>query len=95
VGTTGLTTTLSRKGQVTLPRAVRVRLHWRPGTRLAVVETAKGILLCATAAGFPPTRPEDVFGCLAHRGGVRSVAQMDAAITIDVRRRAGIPIATP
>jgi AbrB family looped-hinge helix DNA binding protein len=31
-----LTTTVSTKGQVILPKAIRQRKHWEPGTRLVV-----------------------------------------------------------
>src|SRR6202023_4209586 len=56
-----LTTTVSTKGQVILPKAIRQRRHWEPGTRLLVEDTPEGVLLKA-APVFAPTRPEDVAG---------------------------------
>jgi AbrB family looped-hinge helix DNA binding protein len=40
-----LTTRLSTKGQVVIPRAVRERRRWRPGQPLEIVETDDGVLL--------------------------------------------------
>jgi AbrB family looped-hinge helix DNA binding protein len=81
-----LTTTVSTKGQVILPKAIRRRRHWEAGTRLVVEETPDGVLLKA-APVFAPTRPEDVAGMLAYRGRPKTLAEMDAAITTEVKRR--------
>ena len=80
------TTTLSTKGQVILPKAIRERHRWRPGTRLVVEETADGVLL-KPAPLFAPTRPEDVFGMLRYAGPPQSIEQMDEAIAAEVKRR--------
>ena len=84
---TSLFTTVSTKGQVILPKAIRDQLHWDVGTRLVVEHTADGVLLRPIATVFAPTRPKDVFGCLAAKGGPRSVGQMDAGIAAEVKRR--------
>jgi AbrB family looped-hinge helix DNA binding protein len=80
------TTTVSTKGQVILPKAIRQRRNWPPGTRLVVEDTPDGVLLKA-APVFAPTRPEDVTGMLAYRGRPKTLEEMDAAITAEVRRR--------
>jgi AbrB family looped-hinge helix DNA binding protein len=81
-----LTTTISTKGQVILPKAIRERRNWRAGTRLVVEDTPDGVLLKA-APMFAPTRPEDIAGMLAYRGRPKTFAEMDAAITTEVKRR--------
>jgi AbrB family looped-hinge helix DNA binding protein len=81
-----LTTTVSTKGQVILPKAIRQRRDWSPGTRLVVEETAEGVLL-RRAPVFPGTRPEDVFGMLRHDGPPITIEKMDAAITAEAKRR--------
>ena len=81
-----LTTTVSTKGQVILPKAIRRRRNWQPGTRLVVEDTPDGVLLKA-APVFAPTRPEDVAGMLAYRGQSKTLEEMDAAITAEVKRR--------
>ncbi len=80
-----LTTMVSTKGQVILPKAIREQLHWIPGTRLAVEHTADGVLLKA-APNFPVTRPEDVFASLPHAGPPKSLAEMDAGIVAEAKR---------
>jgi AbrB family looped-hinge helix DNA binding protein len=80
------TTTVSTKGQVILPKAIRERRNWGPGTRLSVEDTSEGVLL-RSAAPFAATRPEDVFGCLASAGAPRTLREMDAAIEAEARRR--------
>jgi AbrB family looped-hinge helix DNA binding protein len=80
------TTTVSTNGQVVLPKAIRQRRNWAPGTRLVVEDTPDGVLLKA-APVFAPTRPEDVAGMLAYRGPPKTLEEMDAAITAELKRR--------
>lgn len=81
-----LTTTLSTKGQVILPSAIRQRREWRAGTRLTVEETADGVLL-KPAPAFSETRPQDVFGMLPHKGEPKTLEEMDAGVLAEARRR--------
>jgi AbrB family looped-hinge helix DNA binding protein len=81
-----LTTTVSTKGQIILPKAIRERMNWAPRTRLVVEETPDGVLLKA-APVFAPTRPDEVAGMLAYRGRPKTLEEMDAAITVEVKRR--------
>ena len=80
------TTVVSTKGQVILPKGVRERQTWGPGTRLTVEETPDGVLLKA-APLFPPTRMEDVCGMLKYEGPPKTLEEMDAAIAAEVRER--------
>lgn len=82
-----LAATLSPKGRITLPKAMRERLHWEVGTRLVVVQTADGVLLKPLQALFAPTRPEEVCGSISYKGEPKSVEEMDAAIAAAARRR--------
>jgi len=81
-----LTTTLSTKGQVILPKAIRDQRHWSSGTRLLVENTEDGVLLRA-APLFPPTKPEDVFGSLRYSGKSKTLEEMDAGITAEAKHR--------
>ena len=81
-----LTTTVSTKGQVILPAAIRQRREWGAGTRLVVEETAEGVLL-KSAPIFPPTRPEDVYGSIPYDGPPKTIEEMDAGVMEEVRRR--------
>ncbi|MBV9585314.1 MAG: AbrB/MazE/SpoVT family DNA-binding domain-containing protein [Alphaproteobacteria bacterium] len=80
------TTTVSTKGQVILPKAIRERRKWSAGTRLLVEETTDGVLL-KPAPVFRPTRHQDVAGMLAYTGPAKTIEEMDAAIEAEVKRR--------
>jgi AbrB family looped-hinge helix DNA binding protein len=81
-----LTTVLSTKGQVILPKAIRDQRHWEAGTRLMVEQTADGVLLRA-ASIFAPTRPEEVFASLAVSGAPKTLDEMNAGIAAEAKRR--------
>lgn len=83
-----LTTTVSTKGQVILPKAIRDQRRWQPGTRLVVQETPEGVLL-TPASPFPATRMEDVYGMLKYEGPPVTIEDMDAAIADHIRSRYG------
>lgn len=80
------TTVLSSKGQLILPAAIRKRRRWDTGTRLVIEETTDGVLLKA-APLFPPTKVEQVFGSIAYKGPPKTLADMDDAITAEVKDR--------
>ena len=80
------TTTVSTKGQVILPKAIRDRRQWPAGTELTVEDIPEGVLLKAKLA-FAPTRPKDVFGSLPYNGPAKSIADMNAGIAREAKRR--------
>ncbi len=80
------TTRLSTKGQVILPKSIRDARKWTPGTEFTVEETRQGILL-RPANPFPRTELHQLFGFLKYKGKPKTLAQMDAAITEEVKRR--------
>ncbi|WBX84149.1 AbrB/MazE/SpoVT family DNA-binding domain-containing protein [Sphingosinicella microcystinivorans] len=82
-----LTTTISTKGQVILPKAVRDLRHWPAGTRLVVESTAEGVLL-KLAPVFPPSSIDQVFGSLKHKGAALSIEDMETAMVAEAKRRA-------
>ena len=81
-----LTTVVSTKGQVILPKSVRDHKRWTAGTRLIVEDTPDGIILKAEPL-FAPTRPKDVFGSLKVKGRPKTLQEMDAGIAAEVKRR--------
>lgn len=56
-------TRLSSKGQIILPKSIRDARAWEPGLEFTIEPSGNGVLL-RPAALFPPTRLEDVVGCL-------------------------------
>jgi AbrB family looped-hinge helix DNA binding protein len=81
-----LTTTISTKGQVILPKVILNQRQWSAGTKLVVEDTPEGVLLSAQPA-FAQTRPRDVFGSLRFKGKAKSIAEMNAGIAAEVKRR--------
>ena len=80
-------TTVSTKGQVILPKAIRQQRHWEAGTRLVVENTDEGVLLKA-APLFAPTSIDDVFDSLTFKGEAKTIEEMNAAVVAEARRRA-------
>ena len=81
-----LTTVVSTKGQVILPKVVRQHRGWPAGTKLVVEEVTDGVLL-RRAPLFETTQLSDVFAMLKTDGRRRSVEDMDAAVIEEARRR--------
>ena len=83
-----LTTTVSTKGQVILPKAIRDQRRWPSGTKLVVRDTPEGVLLSPEPV-FPPTTLDEVFGMLKYDGPPISIEGMDAAVGEMFRHRYG------
>ena len=80
------TTRLSTKGQIILPKNIRTAHAWGPGTEFTVEETSDGILL-RPARRFPETRLDEVVGCLRSKRKPITPAQIQSAISREVKRR--------
>ena len=85
-----LTTTVSTKGQVILPKAIRQALRWNAGTRLIVEHTRDGVILKPVPI-FAATKSENVFACLAYDGPAKTLEDMDAGVLAEARRRHASP----
>lgn len=70
---------LSSKGQVTIPKAMRVAHNWDAGQELVAIEIDNGVLLKPKKA-FPKTTLEQVAGCLAYSGQAKDTDSFAAAI---------------
>ena len=80
------TTTVSTKGQVILPKAIRRARRREAGTRLVVENTPQGVLLKPVPV-FAETRSEEVFGLLACDDAPKSLTEMKAGVLAEARRR--------
>lgn len=77
------TTTLSSKGQVIIPKTLRVARQWGPGTQLEVHETPEGLLLKPSAPGSKVALAEGLAAIrrrLAYSGPAVTVEQMNAEV---------------
>ena len=83
------TTTLSTKGQVILPKAIRESRKWAPGTKLVVEERWDGVFLRPVRENpFPPTTIEEVLAMVNYKGPTITLEDMDAAIDAELEERA-------
>ncbi len=80
------TTKLSSKGQVILPAAIRAAKHWQAGVEFSVESTSAGVLL-RPIKEHPATTLDEVIGCAGYSGKAHSVADMDKAITSELKAR--------
>jgi AbrB family looped-hinge helix DNA binding protein len=80
------TTRLSSKGQIVLPSGTRANRKWGAGTEFQVIETSDGILL-RPLPPFAPSRIDEVFGMARYKGRRKTLAEMDAAVRAEARRR--------
>ena len=78
-------TRMSSKGQVIIPKAVRERQGWQPGTELEV-EDQGDVVVLRRAPLFPRTTLEEVRGCLKYDGPPRTVEEMDQGIAEHIRQ---------
>jgi AbrB family looped-hinge helix DNA binding protein len=87
--TVRVTTRISTKGQVVLPKAVREEQGFRAGDRLVVESTANGVTLRRASVEEAHTRLEDVAGCLGPAKRVVSINEMNSAVGEYVRKHWG------
>lgn len=82
-----MATTVSSKGQVTLPVAVRRQLGIRAGSRLEFVVRGDDVLEVIVVGGSV----RDLHGVLGKPGRKLTLEQMDSAISAGAARAAGRP----
>lgn len=82
-----ITTVISTKGQLILPKVIRDQRDWPAGTRLTVEDTPEGVLLKAVPL-FAQKTVGSVFGSLRHGGPALSLEDMDEAVGREAKRRA-------
>ena len=81
-----LTTKLSSKGQVIIPKPLRIAHHWVAGQELVVVNLADGILL-KPKAPFAETDINDVASCLKFKGKAKTLDDMELAIEKGIKEK--------
>ena len=91
-----LTTLLSRKGQVVIPKQLRDAQHWHAGMSLVVELCPQGVLLRPIAAQlFAPTSLEAVMGSAGYRGSALSAEAIQQALAADVKSSYWPAVAAP
>jgi AbrB family looped-hinge helix DNA binding protein len=77
---------LSTRGQLVIPKALRDRHGWHPGTELLLEDRGDSVVL-RPVKPLPVQSLTDLIGCAGYQGSARSVAEMEAGIARGVRRR--------
>ncbi len=83
-----LSTRLSSKGQIVIPKAIRRQYELQAGQELNIIDTGEGILL-QPADSFQRTNIEEVAGILTYSGSPVSLEEMQAAIATGAKKRKG------
>lgn len=79
-------TRLSTKGQLIIPKEIRERHGWQPGTELEVEDRGDRVVV-SLPLEVPATSFDELVGCTGYRGPRRSLEEMEAAIAEGARRR--------
>jgi AbrB family looped-hinge helix DNA binding protein len=77
-----ITTKLSSKGQIVIPKEIRDELHWEAGTQLSLVATGSGVSLRAMAAKSGRNLC-DLIGLLKHDDTPISIEEL--CMPVDIR----------
>lgn len=79
------TTTLSSKGQIIIPKAIRDSHHWRSGEKFIIEEVPTGIIL-KPARLFPATTLEEGLGAAGYHGPEKSTEEMALGVDEALRK---------
>ena len=79
-----MTTRLSTKGQLIIPKEIRERHGWRAGTRLEIEDRDECVVVRPVDV-VPETALDELFGCAGYDGPRRSLEDMEAAIAKGAR----------
>ncbi|MCH9652133.1 MAG: AbrB/MazE/SpoVT family DNA-binding domain-containing protein [Deltaproteobacteria bacterium] len=79
-------TKLSTKGQLVLPKEVRERHGWAPGTAFEIEDQGSCIVL-RPAPFVAEVSLDELFGCAGYGGPPKSLEEMDEAIAEGARQR--------
>lgn len=79
-----VTTRLSTKGQLIIPREIRNRLGWHPGMKL-LIESQGDCVVIRPLKEVPESTFEELAGCTGYDGPPRTLEEMDEAIVRGAR----------
>jgi len=79
-----ITTKLSTKGQITIPKSIRASLGWQEGLEFVILETENGVLLKPLPL-LKKSSLDEVLGSTGYEGPPKSLAEMEEAIAAGVR----------
>jgi AbrB family looped-hinge helix DNA binding protein len=80
-----MTTRLSTKGQLVIPKEIRERHGWGAGVELEIEDWGDRVIV-RQAGEVPETSLEDLIGCAGYTGPPRSLEEMEAGIAEGARK---------
>jgi AbrB family looped-hinge helix DNA binding protein len=80
-----MTTRLSTKGQLVIPKEIREHHGWAPGVELEIEDRGDHVIV-RPAGEVPETSLDDLIGCARYEGPARSLEEMEAGIAEGARR---------
>ena len=80
-----ISTKLSSKGQIIIPKTIRSGHCWKTGQEFIVINQKDAIIL-KPKAPFPETKLDNVAGFLTHNGDPLSLEDLDKAIRMGIER---------
>jgi len=83
--TTWSSVRLSTKGQLVVPKEIRLRHGWTAGAELVFEDLGDRVVL-RQREDVPETTLEDLIGCSGYRGPAKSLKEMDEGIAEGARR---------
>ena len=72
-------TRLSNKGQIVIPKGIRVLHGWKAGLEFAIESVGESIKL-KPIKPYKETKIDEVIGCVGYKGPKKSLRDMEAAI---------------
>jgi AbrB family looped-hinge helix DNA binding protein len=79
-----MTTHLSTKGQLIIPKGIRDRHGWKAGSELLIEDRGDHVVV-RSAETIPETTLDQLIGCTGYSGPRRSLAEQEAAIARGAR----------
>jgi len=80
-----VTTLLSSKGQIVIPRRICRSHKWRKGVEFIIEESGDSLILKPNKP-FPATSFDQIYGCLKYKGRKKSVQEMEKALDIGAEK---------
>lgn len=80
-----LSVRLSTKGQLVVPKEVRLRHGWSAGADLVLEDLGDHVVLRAIDS-VPETSLDDLIGCAAYKGPAKTLEDMEEGIAVGAGR---------